>query len=694
MNNFARDFTYEAPNPSHDLGKASINIAFVGNPNCGKTTLFNAFTGAKLKTANWPGVTVEAKTGETTFQGHVAELLDLPGIYSLTSYTQEEKIARNHILSGGSDVIVHVIDATSLERSLYLTIQLLELKQPVVVALNMMDLAKKYGLEIDLHRLSEVLGCPVIPVSARKREGLSSLMHACLHHKGYAGDGFKHFHETDDGMREKHDQNVIVYAKEHEIEIDRLEKEIASYYPTVENTRWHAIKLLEGDADIAKALSNVSLPKESKEDVLISERYDFISRIMKECVFQDAAKKKRTDKLDNVLTNPLAAIPLFLCIMAAVFLVTFGVGDVLKNLLETGLEAFTELVSNWLLALGAAPPLISLICSGIITGVGTILTFLPNIFILFCALGFLEDCGYMSRVAYIMDSIMAKLGLSGRAFIPMILGFGCTVPAIMGTRTLENDHDRKKVMLVLPFMSCSARLPIYILFAGMFFPGASALVAFSLYALGIAVALVVLKVLETLHANKPSPLLIELPDYKLPSFHTMYIYVSEKIKDYVLRAGTVIFVASVCLWLLMSFGPSGFVGDAVAGSFAALIGHVMAPLLAPLGFGDWRLAVALLAGISAKEVVVSSVSVLFGTDAAVGNGALAGHLAAIGFGSASALSFMVFCLLYVPCIATIAVLQSESKSAGFAAKAVVLQVGVAWVLSFAVYHLALLFGLT
>lgn len=692
MNNFERKFTYEASNPEVTSLSSSLKLAFVGNPNSGKTTLFNDYTGAKLKTANWPGVTVESKIGTLSFHGEHIALLDLPGIYSLNSYTQEEKIARQHILAGAADVIVDVVDATSLERSLYLTIQLLELKVPVVVALNMMDIARKRGIEIDIHRLSEILGCPVIPMSAKKRNGLASLLHACLHHKGRTHDPYLHYHVIDDGMEQKHLENLMVYSSEEEVELDRLEKELSNAYPHIPNPRWHAIKLLEGDFEYAHEYPLVAVPKKTREDELVSERYNFISKVIQECVFDTKNVKGRSDAIDAILTNRFFGLPIFFIVLALVFMLTFALGDGVKEIFEDWLDWFNVSVATNLTDLGAAPSIVSLICDGIITGVGTILTFLPNIFILFCALGFLEDSGYMSRVAYVMDDIMTRLGLSGKAFIPMILGFGCTVPAIMSTRTLENKEDQKKVMLVLPFMSCSARLPIYILFAGMFFSEASALVAFCLYILGIVVALIVLKIMNTLHFECPTPLLIELPDYKLPSIHTTWIFVSEKVKDYVLRAGTVIFIASVLLWLLMNFGPTGFVEDDIPSSFAALLGHKIAPLLVPFGAGDWRLAVALLAGISAKEVVVSSVSVLYGADVSVvGTGALATGLASSGFGPINAIAFMIFCLLYVPCIAAFSVMKQESKSVSFALKAALLQLGIAWVLATIVFQVAQIF---
>jgi ferrous iron transport protein B len=665
-------------------------VAFVGNPNCGKTTLFNAYTGANLKVANWPGVTVEGKEGAAVFSGRDLRLIDLPGTYSLTCYTMEEEVTRNYVLSGEADVIIDVVDASSLEHSLYLTLQLLELGRPVVVALNMMDIVKKRGMEIDLHRLPEMLGVPVVAVSARNREGLGPLMHAVIHHTGKPYDVPEHVHAIDDGMAEKHRLYAHVYSADLESKIDAVGEAFAAAYPDVPNPRWHAIKLLEGDVSVRKLYPlDCDLLDRTYEQDFIRERYDFISDVVEEVVFDRNDRASMTDKVDAVLCNRYAAIPIFLLIMAVVFGLTFTVGDAIKGVFEGWLEWFTAFAAEGLSAIGASDMVVSLVVDGVLSGVGTVLTFLPNIFILFLALAFLEDSGYMSRVAYVMDGIMGRLGLSGRAFIPMILGFGCTVPAIMASRALESSKDRRRVMIVTPFMSCSARLPIYVLFAGVFFGDYASLVAYSMYVLGILVALAVLAVLHMRdRAEESDMLLIELPEYKLPDARTVWIYVWTKIKDYLARAGTVIFAAAVIMWLLLSFGPNGYVADEVAESYGAYLGHFLAGVLAPIGSGDWRLALALLAGISAKEVVVSSVSVLFGVPGtAAGVASLQGIFATIGFGPVNALAFMAFCLLYVPCIATIGTIQSESKSVRFTLGTVCFQLLVAWIVAFFIYQL-------
>ena len=447
----------------------NLVVGFIGNPNCGKTTLFNAFTGANLKVANWPGVTVEKVEGALKYHNHTYRLVDLPGTYSLTSYTMEEQVARQYILSDELDVVVDVVDASSLERNLYLTLQLLELGKPVVMALNMMDIVEKRGMEIDLHRLPEMLGIPVIPVSARKRTGLEILMHAVSHHKDAIGpDKLVHQHTAEFHHRhDHHADHVMVYADEIEDKIDAVTEQLMKQYPEITNYRWCSIKLLEGDKEISEKYP-LDLPEvldRSYESDMINQKYEFIEEIIQEVLVNKEEKVESTNRADRLLTHRFFGIPIFLAIMALVFALTFTVGDWIAGYFELGLgwlsEAVTELFAVW----QVNEIVISLVVDGILAGVGGILTFLPNIFILFLALAFLEDSGYMARVAYVMDGVMGHIGLSGRAFIPMILGFGCSVPAIMASRTLEDEKDRKKTMLVTPFMSCSARLPIYILFS-------------------------------------------------------------------------------------------------------------------------------------------------------------------------------------------------------------------------------------
>ncbi len=675
--------------------KEIINVAFIGNPNCGKTTLFNAYTGAKLKVANWPGVTVEKKEGEFEFEGQKLRLVDLPGIYSLTSYTMEEKLSGQYILSDEADVIIDVVDASSLERNLYLALQLIELGKPVVLALNMMDIVEERGMEIDLHRLPEMLGVPVIPVSARKKTGLDILMHAVLHHaEATTQDPIEHHHHTGKHIHNHHDEFAMVYSDDIEDKIDILTTRIGKAYPDFPNDRWLAIKLLEKDSE---ALQNYPLDisdvaDDYTEKEMINQRYAFIEEVIGEVLVNKHKKSRKTDRVDAVLTHPFWGVPAFLAIMAFIFFLTFTVGDFLKGYFESALEVFSGAVSDFLLNAGVSDVIQSLLVDGIIAGVGGILTFLPNIFILFLALAFLEDSGYMSRVAYVMDSLMSKLGLSGRAFIPMLLGFGCTVPAVMASRALENKSDRIRTILATPFMSCSAKLPVYVLLAQTFFKNNAMLAAYSMYIIGIVVAIAVAKFVKIgkKETNKTNTLLIELPEYKTPNAHTIFIYVWEKIKDYLTKAGTTIFIASIVLWVLMSFGPSGMT-EHIDESYAAYIGRFLAPILAPAGLGQWQLAVALISGIAAKEVVVSSMSVLYGIGnilSAEGMTSLSAVLATTGFTSVNAYSMMLFCLLYVPCLAAVATIKRETNSLKYTWLSIGLHLGTAWLVSTVFYQIA------
>lgn len=674
----------------------NLTIGFIGNPNCGKTTLFNAFTGANLKVANWPGVTVEKVEGAIRRHNMNIHLVDLPGTYSLTSYTMEEIVSRDFILSDEVDVIINVVDASALERSLYLTLQLLELGKPVVMALNMMDIVEKRGMEIDLHRLPEMLGIPVIPVSARKRRGLDVLLHAAIHHRDAKHtDPLIHDHKAVGAHRLDHKMYAMVYSDPIEDRIDQLIAELEVKYPDIINPRWHAIKLLEQDQEVMKKhpVDRPDILDKNYETQIIREKYDFIEEIIHEVLLHKEESDKLTDRLDKVLTDRFWGIPVFLLIMAVVFFLTFTVGDWLKGYMEDFIGWFGDGLEGLLTAWSVSDALKSLIIDGVLGGVGTIVTFLPNILILFLTLGFLEDSGYMARVAYVMEDVMSRLGLSGKAFIPMLLGFGCTVPAVMASRALEHKRDRYKVMLVTPFMSCNARLTIYILFAEMFFGSHAMVVAYSMYLIGLAVAILVALVLHGIekaqHRQTEDFLLIELPEYKLPDMHTVGIYMWEKVKSYLEKAGTTIFVATILIWFLLNFGPSGYTTDA-GESFGAIMGHVLVPVFRPTGLGFWQICLALLAGISAKEVVVSSCAVLFGiTNASSGAGMaeFAADLESIGFTSLNALCLMIFCLLYVPCAAALATIHKESGSWKWTAFEAFFQLATAWVVTFVAYHL-------
>ena len=663
---------------------SEIRIAVVGNPNCGKTTFFNAITGSKLKVANWPGVTVEKIEGIRIHENTKLTLIDTPGIYSMSCYTIEEKVTRKCIMDDDIDVIINVVDASSLERNLFLTLQLLEMGKPVVVALNMMDIVRDRGLEIDMHRLPEMLGgIPVIPVSAAKRQGLEILLHAAIHH-----------------YEEITNCNLVDYGTIIENKIKVLEDELQKDNLRFESSRWYAIKLLEQDKEVILEHPNLSEfdYEENYEKEITRKKYNYIETIMEEVLFHHNKKAEKTDHIDQFLTHPVLGVPIFILIMALVFFLTFFVGDALKGVFVALLNLFSESVTNLFIRSAVSEWMISLVVDGIIAGVGGILTFIPNIFILFIALAILEDSGYMARVAYVMDSIMGKVGLSGKAFLPMILGFGCSVPAIMATRALETEKDRRKTMIITPFMSCSAKLPIYVLLSGMFFEKYAVLVSLSMYLIGLLIAIISASIMNKLSKNSDEDaLLIELPEYKRPNFRTTRIYVSNKIKDYLMKAGTTIFIASIIIWFLLHFGVHGMVADH-KDSFGAMLGMLLVPILKPAGLGIWQLAVALISGISAKEVVVSSMAVLFGVANPNSTQGMADIVVKIqemnpSFGPLNAFCFMLFCLLYIPCIATIATIKKESNSIKFTIKVVSFQLGLAWLVAVIVFQVGkLLFG--
>ena len=679
MDQNTKEYGAEGNGTKHrDDPKGEIRVGFVGTPNGGKTTRFNAFTGANLKVANWPGVTVERVEGQTSYKGRPIKVIDLPGIYSLTSYTIEEIVTRRCIEAGEVDVIINVVDASCLERNLYLTLQLLELKKPVILALNMMDIIEERGMEIDMHRLPEMLGhIPVVPVSARKRTGLDILMHAVVHH----------YEEEPQGV-------VVRYDDQLEGKIRQIEQILRAKYGEMENMRWHAVKLLEQDPEVMNdhPVDVSHIVEQSYEKTIINEKYDYIEEVVQECLFNKEEKAASTDRADRLLTHPFWGVPIFLGIMALVFFLTFTAGDFLKGYFEVGLDWFSASLLALLENLGASSWLISLVVDGIVAGVGGILTFLPNIFILFLALAFLEDSGYMARVAYVMNEIMGRVGLSGKAFLPMLLGFGCTVPAVMATRALATERDRRRTILVTPFMSCSARLPIYVLFAELFFAEHAMAVAYSLYVIGLVMAILIAYLLHKGdRSGQEDTLLIELPEYKTPNARTVAIYVWDKVKDYLTKAGTTIFLASIILWFVLNFGVNGYTTDVTA-SFAALVGKALVPVLAPAGLGAWQIAVALISGLSAKEVVVSSFSVLYGIgniNSPAGMAELFGALIGTGFGQANAYALLIFCLLYSPCVAAVGTIHRETRSWKFTGAMVAFQILLAWAAAVAVYQVGI-----
>ncbi len=563
----------------------------------------------------------------------------------------------------------------------------------------MMDIVEERGMEIDLHRLPEMLGVPAIPVSARRKTGLSILMHAVSHHQEFHQQSPLIHHHPGKDSRHRHNHHsefAMVYEDDIEDKIDSLILLLKEKYPDLPNKRWHAIKLLENDPHIRKTLplDADGIIDRSYEKDMINQKYDFIEEIIGEVLVNKSRKEAATDHIDHYLTSRRLGLPIFLGIMALVFFLTFTIGDWLKGYFEIGLEHFSGFVTDGLNAVHTSPMLTSLIVDGIISGVGGILTFLPNIFILFLALAFLEDSGYMSRVAFVMDDIMGHLGLSGRAFLPLLLGFGCSVPAVMASRALEHPRDRFKTILITPFMSCSARLPIYVLFSSMFFGKHAMLVCYSLYLLGIIIAIATAYILAKIDGSKGDrALLIELPEYKSPNARTIAIYVWEKIKDYLTKAGTVIFVASVIMWSILNFGPQGYVTD-ISQSFGSIVGRAIVPVFRPAGLGYWQIIVALIAGIAAKEVVVSSCSVLFGIqNITTGHGMdmMVSSLASMGFGAVNAYALMVFCLLYIPCTATIAAIHRELGSLKATLGILLFQLVTAWGMSCIVYQVGILF---
>lgn len=650
----------------------SINIALAGNPNSGKTTLFNGLTGAKHYVGNWAGVTVEKREGKINYKDIEMNIVDLPGTYSLSPYSIEEIVSREYILGDDVDVVLNIVDATNLERNLFLTLQLIELGKPVVIALNMMDEVDKIGMKIDAEELEEQLGVPVIKITAKKKIGFEDMLE-----KISICESIK--------VSDKVRYNTSI---EEEIKVN-----INKYTSETHNPRWHAIKLLEGDVEIMKQFSII---EESKYVESMSvEKYDFISNVLKHS-FTVQEKKNRigntlTDKIDRLLLNPIMGVPIFALIMSLVFYITFTIGGIFLDMIDV---FFAETLSGWvtslLAMLNVSDWLVSLLVDGIIGGVGGVLTFVPNIALLFVGISFLEDSGYMARVAFIMDDWMRKVGLSGKTFIPMILGFGCNVPAIMSTRTLENENDRLLAILINPFMSCGARLPVYALFAAAFFRGYETIVVISLYFIGILVALMAAFILrKTVLKGDEEPFVMELPTYRLPELKTLGIHVWERVRGYIIKAGTIIFAASVILWVILNFNFTGM--TELTSSFGAYIGKGISFIFIPLGFGTWQASLSLLTGIIAKEIVVSNMMIVYGLGESATSGMLSSALSGV-FTQATAYAFMVFVLLYTPCVAVIGVIKRETNSLKWTLFSVFYQFGIAWLVAMVVYQIGALLG--
>ncbi len=665
-------------------------FALAGNQNCGKTTLFNQLTGSNQHVGNFPGVTVDQKVGQMKSQPDCS-VVDLPGIYSLRPYTNEEIVTRDFLLNEKPDGIINIVDATNIERNLYLTLQLMEMRIPMVLALNMMDEVRNNGGTINVEKMSEALGIPVVPISAAKNEGIEELVQAAVR-----------------VAKEKRTTKVIDFCKQgpvhrcihsvcHQIE-DHAEKAGLS-------VRFSCSKLIENDTRIVDMLqlsqnelelvehSIIEMEAEADMDrnaAIAGMRYDFIESVCADTVIKCEESKEhiRSVKIDSILTHKYFAIPIFILVMFLVFFLTFNVfGAVLSDLLSMLIDDITALADKGLTAYGINPVVHSLVIDGIFAGVGSVLSFLPIIVVLFFFLSILEDTGYMARIAFVMDKLLRKIGLSGRSIVPLLVGFGCTVPAVMASRTLSSERDRRMTIMLTPFMSCSAKIPIYAVFAAAFFPHYAALVMIGMYLTGIIIGIIVALIFDrTVFQGKPIPFVMELPNYRFPSAKSVLLLMWDKAKDFLQRAFTIIFLATVIIWFLQSFDSRLNVVTDSADSILAAIGHLLAPLFAPLGFDDWRIPTALITGFTAKEAVISTLGVLMGTSTAALGSAL--HTL---FTPVSAISFLVFTLLYTPCVAAIAAVKRELESGWLALGVVILQCVVAWLAAFGVHLLLGLF---
>ena len=662
-------------------------FALAGNQNCGKTTLFNALTGSNQHVGNFPGVTVDQKVGEIK-DGKSGSVVDLPGIYSLRPYTQEEIVTRDFILKEKPDGIINIVDATNIERNLYLTLQLLELRVPMVLALNMMDEVRANGGTIDVQELSRCLGIPVVPISAVKSEGVSELLDQAVHTART-----KTLPKVYDFCSEESAVHRCIHAVVHMIQ-DHADK---AGIPA----RFAATKLIEGDENIMQQLhldqnekellEHCIVQMESESDLdrnaaLADMRYSFIESVVEICVVKchESREHRRSVQMDKILTGKYTALPVFFGVMFLIFYLTFNlIGQNLSDFLSLGIDKLTLVVDKGLTAYGINPVVHSLIIDGVFAGVGSVLSFLPIIVTLFFFLSILEDTGYMARVAFVMDRLLRKIGLSGRSFVPMLIGFGCTVPAIMATRTVSSDRDRKMTILLTPYMSCSAKIPIYAVFSAAFFPDHAALVMIGLYVTGILLGILLALVLKgTAFRGQPVPFVMELPNYRMPSAKSVGLLLWEKARDFLERAFTVIFLATIIIWFLQTFDAKLNVVTDSADSLLALVGQFISAVFKPLGFNDWRVATALISGFTAKEAVVSTLAVLLGTSTA-NLGAALGAL----FTPLSALSFLVFTLLYTPCIAAVTTIRRELGSFWKMLGVVALQCSVAWLVGMLVYQI-------
>ena len=661
-------------------------FALAGNQNCGKTTLFNSLTGANQHVGNFPGVTVDQKVGDIK-NVKDCQVVDLPGIYSIRPYTSEEIVTRDFILKNHPDGIINIVDATNIERNLYLTLQLLELRIPTVLALNMMDEVRKGGGTIDVPALSKRLGIPVVPISAAKNEGVSELIRQAVETaKNKVAPKVLDF--CPDGPVHR-----CIHSVSHVIEDHARRVGISS--------RFAATKLIEGDGQITEMLelddnekellehSIIEMEQESGLDrnaALADMRYTFIESVVADTVIKavESPEHARSVKIDRILTGRFTAIPVFIAIMLVIFFLTFNViGSFLSDLLALGIDSLTALVDRALTSYGLNPVVHSLVIDGIFAGVGSVLSFLPIIVPLFFFLSILEDTGYMARIAFVMDKLLRKIGLSGRSIVPMLIGFGCTVPAVMATRTLSSDRDRKMTIMLTPFMSCSAKIPIYAVFSAAFFPGYAAVAMIVLYLSGIIVGIIAALIMKkTAFRGEPVPFVMELPNYRFPSPKSVGLLLWDKAKDFLQRAFTIIFVATIIIWFLQTFDAHLNVVTDNADSLLAGLGRLIAPVLVPLGTGDWRIATALISGFTAKEAVVSTLGVLLGT----GTGDLAPALSQM-FTPLTACAFLAFTLLYTPCVAAVATIKNELGSRLKTLGVVFMQCAIAWLVGTLVYQI-------
>lgn len=661
-----------------------ILVALAGNQNCGKTTLFNALTGSNQHVGNFPGVTVEKKEGKV--RGHEEiRIVDLPGIYSLSPYTSEEIVTRDFILNEQPDVILNIVDATNIERNLYLSLQLMELEKPMVIALNMMDEVNRSGNHVDVEQLSERLKVRVVPISASRRDGIDDLVAAV---SAAAADEAKFDLDFCSGAIHRAIHSIAHIIEDHAQQAGIPKRFAATKLVDGDEPMQRLLNLHESDLNIIEHIVK-QMEEElgtDREAALADMRYSYIESLVAQCVSRhhETREQQRSEKLDRWLTHKYLGIPIFLCIMLLIFYLTFvPIGGTLQGLLESGIDMFVSWLDVQMEAWQVSSWLHSLVIDGICAGVGSVLSFLPLIVVLFFFLSLLEDSGYMARVAYIMDKALRKIGLSGKSFVPMLIGFGCSVPAIMSTRTLSSERDRKMTIILTPFMSCSAKLPIYGMITAAFFPQHAAVVMLGVYLIGILVAILCgLLFKQTLFKGNPVPFVMELPAYRIPDARSVLMHMWEKAKDFLHRAFTIIFAATIIIWFLQSYGFSFHAVSNASASMLAVIGEKIAWIFEPLGFADWRASSALITGITAKESVVSTLSILTGASTDAGLSSVLQTM----FTPLSAFAFLCFTVLYMPCVAAFAATKRELGTLKEALFAVLFQTGVAYIVALIIYQ--------